>query len=188
MVYQQITILCDLCENGLRDEEVEYWNKLTDFLNKNFPQPNSGGGIFYGNGNSYPRFGGQTLRPCFIDGNPKNSFEIKNLPSENQKPVKWVNNYFREYCFKCILKEYHGIPYNHRPHIDNENVYYFHLCKNCFESERFRLLFPYQHSFFKKLEHKVNELNKTLDNYLQNENFKDLNKELTNFSLNENNN
>lgn len=180
MVYQQLIILCDICENGLRDEEVECWNKLTDFLNKKFPRPNCGSCEF---GTPLQQF-----RPFFIDGFYDERFPFGKRGSPgNCNAVKWVNNYFREYCFKCVLKEYHGIPYNHTPHRDNENVYYFHLCKNCFESERFRLLFPYQHSLFKKLELKVNELNKTLDDHLQNENFKDINNGLNSCSLNENN-
>lgn len=149
MVYQPITIFCDLCNKELSKEDLESWNEDTDFLNKKFPNQNVG--FSFGSNNQEVR--------NFIDGSIKNNFRKNlNCPNENLSPVKWENHFFKEYCFKCVIKEFHGIPFNHEPHRNNENVYYFHLCNECFENERFRLLFPYQHNLLKTLENRIKQL------------------------------
>lgn len=154
MVYQPLTIFCDVCDKELTNQEIESWKENTEFLNKMFPNPNSfnnTGGFTFGSNSSH------VLRPYFIDGEC-NNINKRNCSPENYKPVKWENNFFKEYCFKCVLKEFHGIPYNHEPHIEKGNVYYFHLCNDCFENERFKLLFPYQHNLLKTLENKIKQL------------------------------
>jgi len=157
MVYQPITIFCDLCNKELSKEDLESWNEDTDFLNKKFPNQNVGLSCFsFGSNNQEVR--------NFIDGSNKRNLN----PTGNLSPVKWENNFFREYCFKCVIKEFHGIPFNHEPHREKGNVYYFHLCNKCFENERFRLLFPHQYNRLNDLEKKFERYERLVDQLFNN--------------------